>query len=102
MTTHPDPDVAALKSEYQQLLHALQTGVKTELEFDPSPGTPKHLRTGVNSAIVQASGLALLLIDKGIITEHEYWRFQVDAFRREVTAYEERLSRILGARIQLH
>lgn len=103
-----DPKVTALQQEYQQLLHAVQTAVRTKMELEGKPDTdqtdtgPKHLRVGVNSAIIQASGLALLLIDKGVITELEYWQQQVDTWRAEVTLYEHELSQKMGVEVKLH
>jgi hypothetical protein len=97
-----DPEIVALQQEYEQLLHAMQSGVKFEQEWGLSDAqSPKHLRTGVNAAIVQSSGLARLLIDKGVITWLEYWQAQVDAFKREVEFYEQRLSAHAGAAVHL-
>jgi len=100
--------VVELKTEYQFLLHALQSGVLAEIELnDPAAAHntlahgPKHLRVGVNSAIVQSSGLANLLIQKGVITEVEFWRSQVAGFREEVQRYEQKLSELLGAPVKL-
>jgi hypothetical protein len=88
-----DPEITALQQEYQQLLHAMQSGVKFEQELGMSDAqSPKHLRVGVNSAITQNSGLVILLVEKGVITWREYWQAQIDAFRREVAGYEQRLS----------
>lgn len=93
--------VAELQQQYQALLHAMQTGVMHEMRYDPAPTTSKHLRTGVNSSIVQNSALVMLLVDKGVITWLEYWQYQVDAFRREVEAYEARLSAAMGVKVTL-
>lgn len=97
-----DPEVFALEQEYQRLLHAMQSGVRFEQEWGLSDAqSPKHLRVGVNAVIVQSSGLARLLIDKGVITWREYWQAQVDAYRREVEMYEQRLSNHAGHPVRL-
>lgn len=57
-------------STYAELLHAMQSGV--EFLEDKKDQTPKQLRVGVNSAMVNDSGLVDLLIEKGIITMDEY------------------------------
>lgn len=43
--------------KYKALLHAMQTGVMYELENDPTSGTPKHLRVGINAAMVNHGAL---------------------------------------------
>lgn len=95
-------EIVELKQEYHDLLHAMQSDVKFEQEWGVSDAqSPKHLRVGVNSAIVQSSGLARVLVDKGIITWLEYWTAQVEAYRREVVSYEERLSAHAGSEVHL-
>lgn len=98
-------EVNALQAEYRNLLHAVQTGVRTQIQLmgtgELSPAGPKHLRVGVNSALIQNSALATLLMDKGIITELEYWETQVRLWRQEVTSYEEILSGIMGKDMKL-
>lgn len=89
------------RERYVALCHAMQTGVAYKLEKDPSDTTPKHLRVGINSALVQDSALALLLMKKGIITEDEYFDAVNEAMEREVKEYREELSRLYGANITL-
>ena len=82
----------------------MQTGVKYEMDLaqvlavagDPvgHDGTsPKHLRVGINSALVSHAALVKLLIEKGILTEGEYVASQADAMETEVALYEERANR---------
>lgn len=104
--TEEDPNrIIELQVEYQLLLHAMQTGVKAEIDLsglgDTSPAGPKHLRTGVSSSIIQNSALAMLLMRKGVITETEYWETQVEFFTKEVRDYEERLSKAMGGEVTL-
>lgn len=95
-------EILMLQTEYEALLHAMQTGVKYEQEWGVSDAqSPKHLRVGVNSAIIQNSALVILLVNKGVITWLEYWQAQVDAFRQEVAEYEERLSAARGLKVNL-
>lgn len=76
---------------YHAAAHAMQTGVKAEQEQGSDDGTPKHLRVGVNAALVGNSALASLLIDKGVITLDEYQRAQADEMETEQQRYEGRL-----------
>jgi len=85
------------KQRYAQLAHAVQTGVAYVLAKDPSEGTPKHLRTGVNMTMVEHSALALLLMKKGVITEDEYYDAVLAALEREVASYEAMIRRLYGA-----
>lgn len=100
-----DPKVEALQQEYVVLLHAVQTGVLREIQVfgtgETAAAGPKHLRVGVNSAIIQNSSLATLLMRKGIITEVEYWQTQVELWRDEVASFEKRLSAAMGIDVKL-
>lgn len=83
-------------ARYAAAAHAMQSGVAMEMNFDLSGVEPKHLRVGVNSALVAQGGLARLLIDKGLITEAEYTAAVADAMEAEVARYEEILRQRLG------
>jgi hypothetical protein len=84
---------------YQQLAHAMQSGVA--YEKDEFEREHKHLRVGINAAHVDHSALVGLLIKKGIITQEEYLDALVEAMEAEVKRYEEKLSRDYGANISL-
>ena len=86
--------LAALQQRVAELSHAIQSGVafsiSTAVDHDYGDSTPKHLRTGLNIVFCQQAGLTHLLIEKGVITEEEYWTAQVSALENEVHLYEER------------
>jgi len=90
--THQQEDA----DRYLAACHAMQTGVKYEMESDALRGavnsatTPKHLRVGVNSAMVSHTALVQLLISKGLLTEEEYYHSQALAMEVEVKRYEKR------------
>ncbi len=88
-------------TEYQQLAHAMQAGVAAEMHHTKQTD-PKHLRTGVNSALVDIAALAELLIKKGVITEAEYVEAIRDGMAEEVARYEARLSEHYGKPVKLH
>ncbi len=84
--------------------HAIQTGVLAEIHrakgmerqaFANDPMThgcsPKHLRVGVNSAMVETSALAEIMWEKGLCTREEYYKKLAEAYEREHASYEERL-----------
>ncbi len=88
---------------YHAAAHAMQSGVAQEMEM-PGRQTatePKHLRVGINSAMVDHAGLVGLLVDKGVITTEEYVRCIADAMEAEKLRYEESLSSALGIKITL-
>ena len=89
------------RERYAALCHAMQTGVAYKMAKDTNETAPKHLRVGVNSALVQDSALALLLMEKGIITEDEYFDAVNEAMEREVKGYEEELKRLYGVSVTL-
>lgn len=84
---------------YQELAHAMQSGVA--YEKDEFEREHKHLRVGINTAHVDHSALATLLIKKGIITQEEYMDALVEAMETEVKRYERHLSELYGANIKL-
>lgn len=92
---------AMLAEEYMALAHAMQTGVKFDQESGSTDGTPKHLRVGVNSCMVNNDAVARLLMEKGVFTQEEYIQAVVDAMRREVERYEELLTERYGKPIKL-
>lgn len=82
-------------------MHGVQSGVAAKMELDPTETTPKHLRVGVNSAMVQHAALVRLLMSKGIVTEAEYWADQADAADEERERYEHWLTLRTGVRVTL-
>ncbi|GAY12061.1 hypothetical protein [Pseudonocardia sp. N23] len=76
---------------YHAAMHAMQSGVAAEMFRDPKPTEPKHLRVGVNSALLGSAAIGALLIEKGVITQDDYERAMADQAEREKAAYEERL-----------
>ena len=103
-----------LAARYEQLCHAHQSGVKFDLENDPSnylagpvSGRPdimriaKHLRVGIDGALVEQSAVARLLMEKGVFTEAEYHTAIIVAREQEVERYEKYLSEKFGVKTTL-
>lgn len=82
-------------------MHAVQTGIAAKMLYDESEITPKHLRVGINSSMVNNSALVKILFKKGIITEHEYWQSMVNEAYDEVIRYEKILSEHFNKKITL-
>jgi hypothetical protein len=93
--------MATPQERYLTATHAMQSGVALEIEMGSRQAEPKHLRVGVNSAMVDSSALAELLIAKGVITEDEYSEAIAAGMEREAKAYEHRLSGKLGTNVTL-
>jgi len=89
------------KKRYMKLAHAMQSGVAAEQETQLDDGSPKHMRTGVNSAHVGIAAVVTLLIEKGIFTLDEYEAASADAMQAEVTRYEKSLSSWYGKKVTL-
>ena len=89
------------QERYKAAAHAMQSGVAMEMNYDSKSTQPKHLRAGVNSALVDSSALAELLITKGIITEDEYLDAIAAGMEREAESYRARLQDRLGTSITL-
>lgn len=85
---------------YEALGHAVQSGVRYELETDQAHRTVtdhvKHLRTGLDLRAADHNALAMLLIAKGVFTSQEYEGALLAAAEREVELYEARANKRLG------
>lgn len=88
-------------STYTDKAHAMQSGVAMKMNYDPTECTSKHLRVGVNAAMCDASAMARLLIEKGLITEDEYDAAITAEMAREVARYEAWLTARIGTTITL-
>lgn len=91
-------NLVELKEKYLALAHAMQSGVAMMMNYNDKSTSPKHLRVGVNSALLDSSALVNLLVAKGIITEEEYFTALVELFEGEVEKYELLLEEVLGRR----
>lgn len=77
------------KMTYVQAAHAMQSGVAMKMNVDVSETTPKHLRVGVNSAMVETSALAKLLVAKGVFTKEEFEAVLTEEMTAEAERYEK-------------
>jgi hypothetical protein len=89
----PMPSEKAVRDHkrYEAACHAMQSGVAMKMNYSPTETSPKHLRVGVNSAMVDTGALMSLLVKKGIITEEELCEALADKMEEEVKLYEEAL-----------
>ncbi|HEB27358.1 MAG TPA: hypothetical protein ENI05_06225 [Porticoccus sp.] len=85
-----------LAEEMMALQHAMQTGIKALIEYGLVSEDPKHLRTGMSSALVFNGTVVRLLVEKGIITREEYAEAAVVDLKAEVKRYEKEISEHLG------
>lgn len=81
--------VEQAKARYVAAAQAMQSGVAMAMNYDSSQTDPKHLKVGVNSALVTASSIVNLLIAKGVITEAEYFTGLADLMEAERDSYAE-------------
>jgi hypothetical protein len=83
------------KKNYEEACHAMQTGVALAMQKAGGPGagdtSPKHLRVGVNSAMIQVTALVSVLVKKGVFTLDEYTDTLVEEMNNEVSRYEDEL-----------
>jgi hypothetical protein len=84
---------------YHAACHAMQSGVAMRMEQELGGGAtaPKHLRVGINSAMVETSTIVQILIDRGLLTELEWYERLADAMEAEVQTYE----RLIGKGVKL-
>ncbi|MFL6116720.1 MAG: hypothetical protein ACJ786_36000 [Catenulispora sp.] len=89
------------QERYLKAMHAVQSGVMAFMEIDPTETTPKHLRTGVNSAHISVGALAKVLVEKGLITVDELWAANADVAEADVQTYQNRLREHFGTDVTL-
>lgn len=90
-----------LMTRYAKAAHAMQAGVAMMMEHDPHATMPKHLRVGVNSAMVEAGVLAKLLMGKGLITEEEYFTALAEGMEAEVAKYTVEVQNAVGGNVKI-
>lgn len=96
-----DLEEQALHLRYMAAMHAMQTGIAYLIQQPNHDATPKHLRVGVNSALITNAAMMQLLLDKGIITQREYLEMLCAKAEEEVRIYEEQLSEQQGTVVNL-
>src|SRR5579862_2888775 len=95
------PEIEKDLDRIHAAMHAVQSGVAMDQADDPHGESFKHLRVGVNSALVNNAAVAQLLMDKGIFTEAEYFASLANEAEKEKLRYEALLSQRHGANITL-
>jgi hypothetical protein len=89
------------EERYLSALHAMQSGVAAMMNIDSADTQPKHLRVGINSALVSNGAIVKLLIDKGLFTEAEWMKVMADEMETEVSSYIHKLSLHYGKDVKL-
>lgn len=94
---------AAATARWQAAAHGMQSGVAYEQNIPSryAATTPKHLRVGVNTALVDHAALVELLIGKGIISRVEYLEAIADGMEAEVKRYEASIEKEAGVKVTL-
>jgi len=105
-----DIDFSYRYDEYTALMHAMQTGVKALKEIsdnfdsantDTPETSPKHLRVGVNAAMVAIGALVQTMVEAGLIDYEKYIDNQLEFIKRDIKSYEDRLQAVYGTKIHL-
>jgi hypothetical protein len=87
------------------LMHAMQSGVAMKMsvpQADPRETSLKHLRVGVNAALIQIGALTATLIELGVVNYELYQRKEIELLEAEVNSYEAELSNLYKTQIKLH
>ncbi len=86
-----DEETQKLYVEYISAMKSVQCAVGFEIETGRSTdSSPKQLRTGVNSAMVEHGALVKLLVDKGLFTQKEFITALRDMALLEKKSYEDK------------
>jgi hypothetical protein len=89
------------RERYRAALHAMQSGIAMLTHYAPKLTEPKHMRVGIDSALLTSEALVKLLIAKGMLTEAEYVKALADAHEAEVCRTEAELEKLLGTKVKL-
>lgn len=98
-TTAPDPEIEHNRARYLRAMHGVQSAIAFEITNGgdaAAAATPKHLRVGINGAMVDASAVAGLLIQKGLFSEAEYVAALADGAERELELLTDRARQLSG------
>lgn len=76
---------------YMEAAHGVQTAMAHRIGLGQGLASPKHLRTGINLAMVEHGALVSLLIDKGLFTSEEYMEYLRLATNEELAREQEDL-----------
>jgi hypothetical protein len=90
-----------LQLRYRTAIERMQAGVAFMMPHSPSETNGKHLRVGINSALVDASSVGVLLVRKGLVTEEEYWEAIAAGMEGEAARYEARVRERYGPNVTL-
>lgn len=94
-------DIPRNHLSYEDALHGVQAGVAAEEGTNAKATSPKHLRVGINSAMVNDAALVRLLVKKGVITWEEHAEELRLEANRELDRYEDKLSAHYGKPVTL-
>lgn len=85
------------EQKLQLLMHRVQSAIaffegRQEVFGERNAETEhKHLRVGVNSALIETSSLARLMFRKKLITSEEYYDTLIEGWEQEVDSYRARI-----------
>lgn len=112
--TDPDPwgnslEAAAMLVKLKALAHKIQTAVRFIMDLNEEAAlpedrwetSPKHLRVGVNNAMLEHGALVALLIEKGVIKYKDYLEAQVEFTEREIEMYKKTIKERTGKDVNL-
>lgn len=88
-----------LKARYYALAHAVQSGVGLRIQTDLKHANPKHLRTGLNMAMCEHGALMQVLLEKGVVTEEEYYTAVMEMLEKEIESYQKWTEKNLGMKV---
>lgn len=87
--------------EFMQRNTALRHAIQTGLAMEGYENQLKHLRVGLNANMCEVTAIVKLLIDKGVITEEEYFDYSLRILEAEVESMEQGLSKRFGRTVKL-
>jgi len=93
--------LADLKCRYEIACHAMQTGVAYKMAVSPNETNPKHLRVGINSAMVETSVLFKIMLKRGLITEIEFYEILCETMEEEAKGYQSWIEVHIGKQVKL-
>ena len=96
-----DKIIVELYDKYLAAMHAMQAGVAMMMETDSKQTDPKHMRVGINSALISNTAVVDLLVEKGVITQVEFFQSLLKHAEMERDSYQQQISEKLGTKVTL-
>lgn len=90
-----------MSDKYAANAHAMQSGIAALITRDATLANAKHMRVGVNMAMVEIAALVDLLVKKGVFTQHEVGEAILEQQEKEILKYRQEYAARVGVPVDM-